>query len=272
MSRVPMGSNRMKMDDLGPTVRKRFAPGLVGTGVAAELVAARWGISREEMDVYAARSHALAAAAADSGRFGREIVPIATENGIVDADESIRRGTTVEGLGQLQPSFQSEALSERFPQIAWSVTAGNASQITDGAAAILVMEENVAARLGLTPIARFVAFDVIADDPLIMLTAPIPATRRVLKKAGLALGDIDQFEVNEAFASVPLAWARELGADPNLLNPRGGAIALGHPLGCSGARLMGSLLAGLKETGGKLGLQAICENGGMANATIIERF
>jgi acetyl-CoA acyltransferase len=272
MSRVPMGSNRMKMDDLGPTVRKRFAPGLVGTGVAAELVAARWGISREEMDVYAARSHARAAAAADGGRFGREIVPITTENGFVDADESIRRGTTVEGLSQLQPSFQSEALSARFPQIAWSVTAGNASQITDGAAAILVMEEKVAARLGLTPIARFVAFDVIADDPLIMLTAPIPATRRVLKKAGLALGDIDQFEVNEAFASVPLAWARELGADPNLLNPRGGAIALGHPLGCSGARLMGSLLAGLKETGGKLGLQAICENGGMANATIIERF
>jgi acetyl-CoA acetyltransferase family protein len=272
MSRVPIGSNRMSMDDLGPTVRERFAGGLIGTGVAAERVAAKWSISREDMDGYAARSHALAAAAADQGRFDREIVPIRVDGGdVVDADESIRRGTTVDGLAQLKPVFESDAIKARFPEISWSITAGNASQITDGAAAILVMEEQTALRLGLTPRARFVAFDVIGDDPLMMLTAPIPATRRVLKKAGLTVGDIDQFEVNEAFASVPLAWARELKADPDLLNPRGGAIALGHPLGCSGARLMGSLLAGLHETGGKLGLQAICENGGMANATIIER-
>jgi acetyl-CoA acyltransferase len=272
MSRVTMGSNRMRMDDAGPRVRERFAPGFLSTGGAAELVAARWGITREEMDVYAARSHRLAAEAADAGRFDREITPIATDDGLVGADESIRRGTSIETLGLLKPAFENAALKARFPNIAWSVTAGNASQITDGAAALLVMEEKVAAQLGLTPLARFAAFDVVADDPVLMLAAPIPATRRVLKKAQLVVGDIDQFEVNEAFACVPLAWNREIDANPDLVNPRGGAIALGHPLGCSGARLMASLLNGLAETRGKLGLQTMCEQGGMANATIIERF
>jgi acetyl-CoA acyltransferase len=270
MSRVPMGSNRMKMSDSDSKVQNRFG-GFLSTGGAAELVAAKWGISRDEMDAYAARSHRLAAEAADSGRFDREITPIATEDSLFSVDESIRRGTTVETLAQLKPAFENEALKARFPQINWSVTAGNASQITDGAAALLVMEEKVAAGLGLTPLARFVAFDVIADDPVLMLSGPIPASRRALKKAQLTARDIDQFEVNEAFASVPLAWNREIDVDPDLVNPRGGAIALGHPLGCSGARLMTSLLNGLAERGGKLGLQTMCEQGGMANATIIER-
>jgi acetyl-CoA acyltransferase len=271
MSRVVIGSNRMKMDDIGPTVRKRFVPGLISTGVAAELISARWGISRDELDTYSARSHQLAAAAADAGCFKDEIVPIEIEGDVVAEDESIRRGTTVEGLAQLKPAFESEALKARFPEISWSVTAGNASQITDGGAAVLIMEEEVATRLGLVPRARFVAFDVIADDPVLMLSAPIPATQRVLSKAKLTVGDIDQFEINEAFACVPLAWNKEMKADPERLNPRGGAIALGHPLGCSGARLMASLLYGLSQSGGRFGLQAVCENGGMANATIIER-
>lgn len=271
MSRIAFGSNRMKMDDFGPAVRKRFPPGLLSTGAAAELVTARWGITRHELDAYAARSHELAAVAADKGHFKNEIVPINVEGGVVTEDESIRRGTTVDGLAQLKPSFENEDLKARFPEISWSITAGNASQITDGAAAVLVMEEQVALRLGLTPRARFVAFDVVADDPVLMLTAPIPATQRVLKKAGLTVGDIDQFEINEAFACVPLAWNREIKVDPARLNPRGGAIALGHPLGCSGARIMTSLLNGLSQTGGRFGLQAICENGGMANAAIIER-
>jgi acetyl-CoA acyltransferase len=272
MSRVPMGSNRLKMDDLGPRVRERFPPGLLSTGQAAELVAARWGVSREEMDVYAACSHARAAAAADEGRFDREIIQIDVDGATVSADESIRRGTTPEGLAQLKPAFENEAFKARFPEVSWSITAGNASQITDGASALLIMEERTAYRLGVEPLGRFVAFDVIADDPVMMLTAPIAATRRVLDKARLRADAIGQFEVNEAFASVPLAWNREIKIDPERLNARGGAIALGHPLGCSGARLLTSLLSGLHETGEKLGLQAICENGGMANAAIIERF
>jgi acetyl-CoA acetyltransferase family protein len=177
----------------------------------------------------------------------------------------------VEGLGQLKTSFNDEALRARFPQINWSITAGNSSQITDGASVALIMSEATANRLGLRPRARFVAFDVIADDPLLMLTAPIPATQRVLKKARLSIADIDQFEVNEAFASVPLAWLSDIGADPARLNPRGGAIALGHPLGASGTRLLGSLLNGLEENGGRYGLQTMCEAGGQANATLIER-
>jgi acetyl-CoA acyltransferase len=174
-------------------------------------------------------------------------------------------------LGNLKTSFNDAALAARFPTIHWSITAGNSSQITDGAAAALIMSASTAERLGLRPRARFVAFDVIADDPLLMLTAPIPATRRILTKANLSVGDIDQFEVNEAFAPVPLAWLRELKADPNRVNSRGGAIALGHPLGASGARLMCSLLNGLEQSNGRFGLQTMCEAGGQANATIIER-
>ncbi|GGZ17263.1 thiolase family protein [Novosphingobium colocasiae] len=270
MSRVPMGSARLGQDVFGPAYRARF-PIDVGQGVAAELVAARWNIGRDEMDAYAASSHDRAEATRKAGGLANEIVAIDTPAGPVHEDETIRPGTTPESLSGLRTVFMDDAIGRQFPQINWSVTAGNSSQITDGAAMALIMSEAAATRLGLRPRARIVACDVIADDPLLMLTAPIPATQRVLRKAGLAVSDIDQFEVNEAFASVPLAWQRELHADPAKLNPRGGAIALGHPLGASGTRLMASLLNGLEETGGRYGLQTMCEAGGQANATIIER-
>jgi acetyl-CoA acetyltransferase family protein len=271
MSRVPMGSARLDSDPFGAAVTHRYAPGLVSQGVAAELVAQRWGLSRHEMDAYAVQSHQRAAVARASGSFAGEIVPVATANGEVVVDEAIRETASMEALAGLKPAFQSEAAAARFPELGWGVTAGNSSQITDGAAALLLMSETMAQRLGLRPRARFVGFDVVGDDPLTMLTAPIPATRRVLTKSGLRLADIDHFEVNEAFASVPLAWAKELGADPERLNPRGGAIALGHPLGASGARLMTTMLNALEQTGKRYGLQTMCEAGGMANATIIER-
>ncbi len=270
MSRVPMGSARMGKEPHGEAFERRF-PGMVGQGFSAELIAARWGIGREAMDVYSANSHRLAEQARQSGGLAREIVSIETPGGTVSQDETIRVGTTAEGLGALKTSFNNDAMAERFPEINWSITAGNSSQITDGASVALIMSEAMANKLGLRPRARFVAFDVIADDPLLMLTAPIPATQRILKKTGMTVADIDQFEVNEAFAPVPLAWLRDLKADPARLNPRGGAIALGHPLGASGTRLMSSLLNGLEETGGRYGLQTMCEAGGQANATIIER-
>jgi acetyl-CoA acetyltransferase family protein len=271
MSRVPMGAARMGAEPHGAAFNSRFPNGLVGQGISAELIAARWQIGREEMDEYSARSHQLAEATRKSGRFDEEIVPIRTPTRLVTQDETIRPATTKESLAALKTAFADVRMAERFPEIKWSITAGNSSQITDGAAVALLMSESVANRLGLKPRARFVGFDVIADDPLLMLTAPIPATQRILKKAGKTLRDIDQFEVNEAFASVPLAWLRELSADPDRLNPRGGAIALGHPLGASGARLMCSLVNGLEQSGGRFGLQTMCEAGGQANATIIER-
>jgi acetyl-CoA acetyltransferase family protein len=275
MSRVPMGSARVGRDPYGAAFHARYAPGIVSQGAAAELVAAKWNISREDLDRYALDSHRRAEAARLSGQFEREILPISvpTENGvtIVTRDETIRADSTLERLGQLKPSFEDPALSERFPQIHWSVTSGNSSQICDGASALLIMSEAKAAELNLKPRARLVAFDVCADDPLLMLTAPIRATERVLKKAGLTLDDIDHFEVNEAFASVPLAWQRQLKVDGARLNPCGGAIALGHPLGASGGRLMVTMLNALERTGGRYGLQTMCEAGGMANATIIER-
>ncbi|WP_157219381.1 thiolase family protein [Flavisphingomonas formosensis] len=270
MSRVPMGSARMGKDPHGVAFEQRF-PGMVGQGISAELISARWGIDREAMDAYSAQSHALAEKARAAGGLAREIVPIETPGGTVSQDETIRVGTTPEGLSQLKTSFNNDELAARFPEIRWSITAGNSSQITDGASVALIMSEAMANKLGLTPRARFVAFDVVADDPLLMLTAPIPATQRILKKAGMTVGDIDQFEVNEAFAPVPLAWLKDLKADPARLNPRGGAIALGHPLGASGTRLMASLINGLEESGGRYGLQTMCEAGGQANATIIER-
>lgn len=271
MSRVPMGSARMGKELYGDAFNQRFPEGLVGQGISAELVAARWDISRREMDEYSARSHDRADASRKAGCFDREIVSIRTPRGIISMDETIRPGTTADTLGQLKTAFDDNTLAARFPEINWSITAGNSSQITDGAAAALIMSEETAGRLGLRPRARFVAFGVIADDPLLMLTAPIPATQRILKKANLLVEDVDQFEVNEAFASVPLAWLRELKADPDRLNPRGGAIALGHPLGASGARLMCSLVNGLEQSKGRFGLQTMCEAGGQANATIIER-
>jgi acetyl-CoA acetyltransferase family protein len=271
MSRVPMGSARKGADPYGDGVNRRFAPGLVGQGVSAELVAAKWSLTRTAMDQYAVESHRRAAAAQQAGGFDNEIVPIETPTGIVSRDETIRAGSSQESLAGLKPSFEDAQLAARFPQIEWSVTAGNSSQISDGAAAALIMSEEAAARFNLKPRARFVAFDVRGDDPLLMLTAPITATRRVLAKAGLSPEDIDHYEVNEAFACVPLAWQHEIGVDSARLNPHGGAIALGHPLGASGARLFATLVNGLQRSKGRYGLQAMCEAGGMANATLIER-
>ena len=265
-----MGSARLDRDPFGPSVNARYRPGLVSQGIAAELVAARWKISRDEMDAYAARSHHLASKAQQKN-FDSEIVPIETDRGQVERDETIRPTTNTDDLAMLKPSFVNPAMATRFPEIAWSVTAGNSSQITDGAAALLIMSEKTAGHLGRKPRARFVAYDVCGDDPLLMLTAPVPATRRVLAKAGLGMEEIDHYEVNEAFASVPLMWQRETGGAAEKLNPCGGAIALGHPLGASGARLMTTMLNSLERTGGRYGLQTMCEAGGMANATIIER-
>ena len=255
---------------------ERFPDGLVGQGISAELIAAKWGLTRDELDEFSARSHQLAAAATEAGLFADEIIPVTVTGADGDrrvhtVDETMRASTTAAGLAKLNPSFASEAMGRRFPQIDWRITAGNSSPLTDGASAMLIMEESVAAALGLRARARFHTFALAGDDPLLMLTAPIPATARVLDKAGLSVDDIDAFEVNEAFAPVPLAWLRETGADPARLNPRGGAIALGHALGASGTRLMTTLLNQLEATGGRYGLQTMCEGGGMANATIIER-
>ncbi|MDQ1696542.1 MAG: acetyl-CoA acyltransferase [Frankiaceae bacterium] len=277
MSRVPMGSARMGADAHGPGVTARYG-GLIPQGVSAELVAARFGISREEMDGYAAGSHQRAAASQD--RAARDVVAIDVpldeadpqgERRSVTSDETIRPDTTAERLAALAPAFESAELAARFPEIRWSVTAGNSSQITDGASALLLMSEERASNLGLRPRARVVATAVVGDDPLQMLTGPIPATEKVLKRSGLTADDIDYFEVNEAFASVPLAWLRHFDADPARLNVHGGAIALGHPLGASGGRLLTTLLGVLEDTGSRYGLQTMCEAGGMANALIIER-
>ncbi|QIG44624.1 thiolase family protein [Nocardioides anomalus] len=270
MSRVRMGVNRLDQDPQGPTVRERF-PDLVPQGVSAELVAEKWGLSRQQLDEYAARSHELAAAAADSGGFDDEIVTITTPDGTkVTADESIRRGTTAEKLAGLDAVFGTEENRAKLPHIDWKVTAGNASQITDGAGAVLVMSAERAAALGLRPRARVVASSVVGDDPTLMLTGPIPATAKVLERSGMSIDQIDAVEINEAFAPVPLAWQAEFPVEMARLNPRGGAIALGHPLGASGIRLFTSLLNHLEQTGGRYGLQSMCEAGGMANATIFE--
>jgi acetyl-CoA acetyltransferase family protein len=267
MSRIPMFASRIGQDPYGPSVAQRYSPGLIPQGVSADLIAARWGFDRTRLDEFSARSHQRAADA----DFSREIVPIDTGSTRFDRDETIRPTTTVETLAGLKPSFYDADLAARFPEIGWTITPGNSSQLTDGAAAVLIMSEEKAKELGLTPRARFHSFAVAADDPISMLTGPIPATEKLLKRSGLSISDIDHFEVNEAFASVPLAWAQHFGADENTLNPRGGAIALGHPLGGSGARLLTTMLHSLEDTGGRYGLQTMCEAGGMANATLIER-
>ncbi|WP_236967174.1 thiolase family protein [Microbacterium aurantiacum] len=270
MSRVPLGSSTA-----GATppegIRRRYPEGLVNQGVAAELIAARWGLGRDELDGYAAQSHARAARAWAAWRFDGEVLPVATDRGVIDGDETVRPGTTAATLAGLPAAFRTDEMAARFPEIGWHVTAGNSSPLTDAASAVLLMSEERALTLGLTPRARFHSFAVVGDDPLMMLTGPIPATRRILERSGLTLSDIDVYEVNEAFASVPLAWQRELDADPARLNPWGGAIALGHAVGASGTRLFGTMLAYLEATGGRYGLQTMCEGGGLANATIIER-
>jgi acetyl-CoA acetyltransferase family protein len=269
MTRVPMGS---AMADgkygfpFGPAVSSRYAPegGLVPQGISAELIADKWGISRDEMDAFGERSQRLARQATDEGRFLGQIIPVLGADGAeMTVDEGLRE-TTMQTLAALKPAFRPEEEGGR-------VTAGNSSQITDGASAMLIMSEERARRMGLRPRARFVSFALAGDDPRLMLTAPIPATVKALAKAGLTMEDIDLVEINEAFASVVLAWEKELHPDMSKVNVNGGAIALGHPLGASGARLMTSLLNELERTGGRYGLQTMCEGGGMANATIIER-
>jgi acetyl-CoA acyltransferase len=276
MSKNPINSATLGRDPWGTRVRARYPEGLVNQGISAELIAARWNLDRAELDEFSARSHRLAAAATDRGDFSREILPVP----IPDADggtrlhvrdETIRPTTSAEGLSALAPAFVDDELAHRFPEIGWRITPGNSSPLTDGASAVLILSEERAAELGLTPRARFVSSAVLGSDPIEMLTGVIPVTRRILDRSGLRIDDIDAFEVNEAFAPVPLAWQREVHADPERVNPRGGAIALGHALGSSGTRLLTTLVGELEASGGRYGMQVMCEGAGMANATIIER-
>jgi acetyl-CoA acetyltransferase family protein len=276
MSLVPMKINRMGKDNEGPLFHRRYPQGLVRQGISAELIATRWSLLREDMDRFACESHRRAIAAEDAGLSARALAPVEVplaEGGArrVERDEGPRRDTSLEKLAALKPAFEDEAVRARFPEIRWSVTAGNSSQVTDGASAALIVEEGFAVRNGLKPRAAITHFALAGDDPILMLTAIIPATRKLLARAGVSVDRIDAFEVNEAFASVVLAWAREFDPDPTRVNAYGGAIALGHPVGASGGRLLANLLARLEETGGGYGLQTMCESGGMANATLIER-
>ncbi|WP_406267889.1 thiolase family protein [Actinacidiphila glaucinigra] len=267
MSRVPMWSNVPPgADPFGPGVAARFPGGLVPQGISAELIAAKWSLSREAMDAFAAESHGRAAAAWSAGAFDAEVAPLAG----LTTDESVRPTTTPEILAGLRPAFADPGYAERFPQIDWSVTAGNSSPVNDGASAVLITSSETAERLGLRPLARLHSFAVTGSDPLLMLTGVIPATERVLRRAGLDLADVDLFEVNEAFASVVLAWLQETGADPAKVNVNGGAIALGHPLGASGTRLMTTLVHAMRARGARYALQTMCEAGGLANATVLE--
>lgn len=273
MSLVPMRMNRMGKDNEGSRFRARYPEGLIGQGISAEIIAARWGVDRQALDEFSVRSHQLAAAAQD--QVAGDILPIeVTVNGqtrLVAADEGIRATSNLEKLASLKPVFENDEMKARFPEINWSITAASSSQITDGAAACLIMEESIAEKLNLTPRAAITHFAVAGDDPILMLTGIIPATRKLMNKANISLHDVDAFEVNEAFASIPLAWQAEFKTDPEKLNALGGAIALGHPVGASGGRLMANLLRTLEQKNGRYGLQTMCESGGMANATLIER-
>ncbi|MBI3217210.1 MAG: acetyl-CoA C-acyltransferase [Mycobacterium sp.] len=260
MSRVPLGSARSTGMPYGPKVLERYDDFSFNQGISAELICQKWDFDRARVDEYSARSHERAAAAQDAGAFDAQIVPVGTGGGSVSADEGIRRGTTAQKLAGLKPAFAEDGM----------IHAGNSSQISDGAAALLVMTADKARELGMTPLVRYVAGAVIGADPVLMLTGPIPATEKVLGKAGLSVGDIGVFEVNEAFAPVPLAWQAETGADDAVLNPLGGAIALGHPLGASGAVLMTRMIHHMRDNGIRYGLQTMCEGGGTANATVIE--
>ncbi|MFQ5516067.1 MAG: thiolase family protein [Acidimicrobiia bacterium] len=268
MTRIPMGITMQQGPGVpfGPRMTERYANGLVPQGISAEMIADKWSLTREELDMLGYNSHVRAARATDEGRFEKEIVPIEVkqEDGtteLVRVDEGIRWDTSMEQLGALKPVFKPGGV----------VTAGNSSQIADGAAAVLIMAADKAEELGLEPMARFVAFALAGVDPVTMLTGPIPATAKVLDRAGLSIDDIDLFEVNEAFAAVPGAWLREYPVDHEKLNVNGGAMALGHPLGCSGAKLLTTLVHELERSGSRYGLQTICEGGGMANALIVER-
>jgi acetyl-CoA acetyltransferase family protein len=263
MSRVPLGSARASGMPYGPKVLARYDDFSFNQGLSAEMIAKKWGFSRTRLDEYSAESHERAAAAQDGGAFTEQIVPVFVgggENDIVAADEGVRRGSTVEKLAALKPAFAEDGV----------IHAGNSSQISDGAAALLVTTAEMAVELGLTPIVRYLAGAVTGADPVLMLTGPIPATEKVLSKAGVPLSDVGVFEVNEAFAPVPLAWLAETGADPGRMNPLGGAIALGHPLGASGAVLMTRMTHHMRDNGIRYGLQTMCEGGGTANATLVE--
>jgi acetyl-CoA acyltransferase len=267
MTRIPMGAT-LATKELGypfsKSITERYAPvgGLQPQGIGAEMIAEKWGISREDCDAFSVQSHMNAARATDEGRFQHEIIPILdAEGNLMMNDEGIRRESSMESLGKLKPAFRPDGI----------ITAGNSSQITDGASAVLIMTEEMAAKLGLKPRARFHTFALAGVDPVTMLTGPIPSTAKALEKSGLKIDDIDLFEVNEAFAPVVLAWAKELGMPLEKTNVNGGAIALGHPLGASGARIMTSMVNELERIGGRYALQTMCEGGGLANATIIER-
>jgi acetyl-CoA acyltransferase len=267
MSRVPMWSNVPEgKDPFGPGVAARYPEGLVPQGISAELIASKWELPRSELDRFALQSHQRAAQATDDGRFADEIVPLEG----LESDESIRPGTTLEALAGLRPAFEDPAMQERFPQIDWRVTAGNSSPTNDGSAALLVTSSEIARELGLTPKARLRSFAVVGDDPITMLTGVIPATKKVLDRAGLDISDIDLFEVNEAFSSVVLAWQRETGVELDKVNVNGGAIAIGHPLGASGARIATTLVNAMQQRGARYGLQTMCEAGGLANAMVLE--
>ena len=260
MSRVPLGSARASGMPYGPKVLERYAGFSFNQGMSAELISQKWEFSRTRLDEYAVRSHELAAAAQDNGAFETQIVPVFTDGDHVVADEGVRRGSTVEKLAGLKPAFKEDGV----------IHAGNSSQISDGAAALLVMAAENAVAMGLRPIARYRAGAVTGADPVLMLTGPIPATEKVLRKADLSIDEVGVFEVNEAFAPVPLAWLAETGADEAKLNPLGGAIALGHPLGASGAVLMTRMIHHMRDNDIRYGLQTMCEGGGTANATLVE--
>ncbi len=268
MGRVPMGANLIGATDLsGIGFSERYPDDLVPQGISAELIAAKWGLTRTQLDEFALGSHEKAARATKDGLFAAELAPI---NGL-DTDEGIRVGSTIDTLAKLKPAYYDPAMAARFPQIGWEITAASASQVSDGSSAVLIMSGERAEQLGLRPLARLHSFSVAGDDPLLMLTAVIPATEKVLRRAGLEIGDIDLFEINEAFSPVVLAWAQETGVDMSRVNVNGGAIALGHPLGASGARLMTTLVHAMRQRGARYGLQTMCEAGGLANATVIER-
>ncbi len=278
MTRVPLGSSMAGGNPFPPSLAIRYEGTLVPQGVSAELIASRWQISREEQDDFGYRSHERAALATREGRFRKHLVLVKPdgERELLDRDEGIRMEPDRALMRALEPAFRSPAFEEMFPgRLGWSVTAGNSSQISDGAAAVVMASDEWAEELGLRPRARLRSLAVVGDDPVLMLTGPIPATRMVLDRAGLALQDMDVVEINEAFASVVLAWRRELDIPvawfEEHVNPNGGAIAMGHPVGASGARLMADLVAELERRGGRYGLQVMCEGGGMANATIVER-
>jgi acetyl-CoA acyltransferase len=261
MSRVPMGASLQDAFPFGEGFKSRYGPEVPNQGIAAEMIGEKWNISRTAADEFALRSHARAAAAQDAGRFAKEIAPIVNpDENTIEHDEGIRRGGTLEGLAGLKTAFKPDGI----------VTAGNSSQISDGSSAVLITTSERAAQLGLTPIVRIHTSVVTGDDPIIMLTGPIRATALVLKRSGLKLDDIGAFEVNEAFATVPLAWLAETGADPDRVNVNGGAIALGHPLGGSGTRIASTLINHMQANGVQYGLQTMCEGGGQANATIFE--